>query len=142
MARTRRDRRTLSLPWERAGSLRFGLFSRRRIGALVGLAALLAAVVFAWHTSDERERTRATWSSVGEVRRAVSRFRAEVGRCPRSTLELVHPPRSATRYLREVPTDGWGRPLFVRCPGSAGPDDVDVVSAGPSGDFERDDNVI
>jgi hypothetical protein len=29
----------------------------------------------------------------------------------------------------------------VRCPGAADPETIDVVSAGPSGDFFADDNV-
>jgi hypothetical protein len=44
--------------------------------------------------------------------------------------------------LRRAPTDGWGRRLFLRCPGRFDPDSVDVVSAGPSGDFFVDDNVL
>lgn len=141
MARSRKLPRSIRLPWEH-GSFRFGVFSRRRVGVVVAGCLAIGGAIFVWRTGDEHERTAETRATIGEVQRAVARFRAEVGRCPRSTLELVHPPRSATRYLREVPADGWGHPLFVRCPGSGGEDDVDVVSAGPSGDFQTDDNVI
>jgi len=69
-------------------------------------------------------------------------FRAEVGRCPHSTVELVHPPRAAAQYLTEVPSDGWGRPLHVRCPGRLPGDPADVVSGGPSGSFSIDDSIM
>ena len=72
---------------------------------------------------------------------SVYAFRSEVGRCPRSTVELIHPPRSRTRFLRDMPRDGWGRELQIHCPGVDDPDGVDVLSAGPSGDFLNDDNL-
>ena len=79
--------------------------------------------------------------AITEARRAVSTFRAEVGRCPRSTTELVHPPRSRTRYLRRTPKDGWGRQLYVRCPAYDDPDGAEIVSAGPSGSLLKADNI-
>lgn len=94
-----------------------------------------------WGAADERARIRATRAAIATVKLGISTFREDMGRCPRSTVELVHPPRTGVRYLAELPVDGWSREFYVRCPGVMNPEGVDVVSAGPSGDFFVDDNV-
>lgn len=134
-------RGNISLPWERRGSWRALLLSgsRWRAGLLMGLIAIAAIAVYEF--SDRRHREQETLLAITDVRRALQRFRAHVGRCPRSTTELVHPPRSHTRYLRAMPKDGWGRELLVECPSSRDADEVAVLSAGPSGDFLVDDNL-
>jgi hypothetical protein len=105
-------------------------------------AVLLAAcVVGVYGAAVRRERIRLTRAAIAEVKRAVAVFHAEVGRCPRSTVELVHPPRGSAQYLSALPDDGWGRPLYVRCPGGEGGNSALVVSAGPSGSFSVDDNI-
>jgi hypothetical protein len=141
VAKARRARRGIALPWERRGAWIGQLFTRRRFGVVVGVALAVAAVLGLWRTADERARIRATRAAIAVVRRGAAEFREDLGRCPRSTVELVHPPRTGVRYLAELPVDGWGRPLYVRCPGAADPEAIDVVSAGPSGDFFNDDNV-
>ncbi len=104
---------------------------------------LAAAVVIPWmgHESAEYLRWRASRAAIEQTRRAIERFRTEIGRCPRSDVELVHPPRPLSLELREIPRDGWGHPLWIACPGRLVPDEPDVVSAGPSGDFLIDDNL-
>ena len=139
MARRRRGG-NVSLPWERRGSWR-QLLSGSRWKAVLALVLLFGAGALVWSSADRNRRERETHVAIAEVRRAIVRFRAEVGRCPHSTTELVHPPRSRTRYLREMPKDGWDRQLWVRCPSQVDPDDFTVLSAGPSGSFFVDDNV-
>jgi hypothetical protein len=118
------------------------LRSGRRWRSLL-LSLMLALLIgSAWQVADRRSRERMTRAGIAEVQRAVSAFRAEMGRCPRSTTELVHPPRTGARYLLEVPTDGWGRELYVRCPSPLDPNAAEVVSAGPSGSFGDDDNIL
>ncbi len=107
---------------------------------LFGALALL--VLAAWRVAERRTRIRTTRANIAEVERAVAAFRAEMGRCPRNKTELVHPPRGGARYLTEVPADGWGRELFVRCPSPYDPNAAEVVSAGPSGVFSKDDNIL
>ena len=141
MAKARRARRGIALPWERRGAWIGQLFTRRRFGAVVGTALAIAAVVGLWRTADQRARIQATRAAIAITRQGAAEFREDLGRCPHSTVELVHPPRTGVHYLAELPVDGWGRPLYVRCPGAADPETIDVVSAGPSGDFFADDNV-
>ena len=117
------------------------LTGRRGLGALL-LLGTAVLVRLAWGVADRRDRERVTRASIAEVQRAITAFRAEVGRCPHSTIELVHPPRAGAQYLSELPRDGWGRPLYVRCPGRNPSDTAEVLSAGPSGSFSVDDNLM
>ncbi len=108
------------------------------------MTLLVGSAVTVWlvyRAADHEEKMRLTRHAILEVHHAIEDFRADVGRCPRSQDELVHPPRSAARYLREIPDDAWGHRIFVRCPAFHDPDGADVISAGPSGDFFVDDNV-
>jgi len=131
----------ITLPWEQRGNLLRQLVSGRRWkGGLAILLLLGVAALFA-RSADSRNRERDTRLAIAEVRRAVGQFKAQVGRCPRTTTELVHPPRARTRYLRAMPKDGWDRQLRLSCPGHDDPDGFDVISAGPSGDFFIDDNM-
>jgi len=141
LAKAKRARRGIFLPWERRSAWFGQLFTRRRFGVVVSAVAAIAAVLGLWSAADERARIRATRAAIATVKRGVAEFREDMVRCPRSTVELVHPPRTGVRYLAELPVDGWGHALYVRCPGVMNPDGVDVVSAGPSGDFFVDDNV-
>ncbi len=140
MARSK-SRTTIAMPWERRSAWLRGVFAGSRIRpAVLALGAGLVAL-WLYRTAAAREAERVTLANIDETQRAVSAFRVEVGRCPRSTTELVHPPRTRHRYLDAVPTDGFGRPLRVRCPGHLDSLEADVLSAGPSGDFFIDDNL-
>lgn len=143
MARvTRRPmHRGITLPWERRGTWTKEHFTGRRRRWLLGLLGGAMLVSLAWVSIQQRERVRVTRSTITEIKRSLSAFRKDMGRCPRSLDELVHPPRTGRRYLRRIPLDGWGRVIRVTCPGRYDPDDADVLSAGPSGSFLVDDNV-
>jgi hypothetical protein len=143
--KTRRKKTALHavlLPWERRQPWLGGLSSGRRWRSLLmsGLVGLF--IVTSWNVADYRARVRSTRASIADVKRAIATFRAELGRCPTSKIELVHPPRAGARYLAEVPPDGWGRELLVRCPAPEDPSDAEVISAGPSGSFSEDDHVL
>jgi type II secretory pathway pseudopilin PulG len=140
MAR-KRGRTRLSLPWEQRGAwLRELVAGRRWRAVLVGFLSI-AAAAFVVQTSQHRSKVRQTRSAIAEVQRAIAAFRGEMGRCPRSMVELVHPPGPGARHLHAMPRDAWGREFYVRCPGRYDPQDAEVVSAGPSGSFFVDDNV-
>src|SRR5262245_33208114 len=141
MARRRITASTLALPWERQGSRLRELIASGRWRWAIVIAAVRAIGASIYASAAEREKVRRTREVIAEVRRALSQFREDVGRCPHTVRELVHPPRAGTRYLADEPVDGWGNPLWIRCPGRESPDGVDVVSAGPSGNFLVDDNV-
>ena len=142
MAKRKRSGGNVLLPWERRRAWFAQLRSGRRWRAALASLGLVLFVVFAWRVADERARVRTTRASIAEVQRAIAAFRAEMGRCPRSKTELVHPPRTGASYLDTVPSDGWGRELFIRCPAPSDPGSADVISAGPSGSFSTDDNIL
>ena len=82
-----------------------------------------------------------TRAAIGQIHRAVTRFRADMGRCPRNITELLHPPRGRMTYLHGEPRDAWGNAILLTCPAPDDPDTQEVISAGPSGDFLVDDNI-
>ena len=139
--RRRKSRSSVALPWEERGSFWRSLLAGPRWKVALVLVLLVWVGSLLWSSADRRSRERQTRLAITETRRAVSAFRAELGRCPRSTTELLHPPRSRSRYLRQKPRDGWGRQLWVRCPAKFDPDGADVISAGPSGSFLEADNI-
>ncbi len=141
MATKRRATGNVTLPWESRAGLVRDVLSGRRI-RLVPIALLTLALVYGVTVSAvRRERIAETRETIDALHRALGRFRADMGRCPSSMHELVHPPRTGAHYLDEAPVDAWGHPLWVRCPGRYDPTSDDVVSAGPSGNFLIDDNV-
>ncbi len=136
------SQRTVLLPWERKQAWLVELRSGRRLRAAAFLLLTAGLTLWAFAEADARSKVRQTRAAIAEAQRAVATFRTEIGRCPRSTLELVHPPKSGARYLDETPVDGWDRELLVRCPGRDNPTSADVISAGPSGSFATDDNIL
>jgi hypothetical protein len=140
-ARSRTPLPSIALPWERRGTPLRALVAGGRWRWWIAAFVASAIGLGIWQSAEERRRERVTRQVIAETRRALALFREEVGRCPHSFRELLHPARAGRRYLREMPVDGWGRPLWVRCPGRYDPDDFDVVSAGPSGNFLVDDNI-
>jgi len=139
MARRRRGER-ISLPWESRRGRLSDLVRNPRWQALFGALLLLVGAVAFIRYTQHRIRVRDTVVAIAQVKTAVARFRTDLGRCPRSNAELLHPPRARARYLDHMPTDGWGRELTVRCPGYF-EEEADVISAGPSGSLLKDDNI-
>lgn len=141
MAKTRERTSQVTLPWEPRTGLVRDILSGRRIRLVpVALGIVLAIGFVANHAIEQRDLDR-TRDVIDHTHRAIAHFRADMGRCPSTIRELVHPPRTGAHYLEHEPLDAWGRPLWVRCPGRYDPDGEDVVSAGPSGSFLSDDNV-
>lgn len=136
----RRQRERVSLPWERRGGRWRSVLRNTRWQALLGLVLLVLLTIGFSRYARDRVRVRNTQVAIAQVKQAIDRFRAEVGRCPRSETELLHPPLSQKRYLDSMPKDGWGRPLSIRCPGYF-EEEAEVISAGPSGSLLKDDNI-
>ena len=139
MARRRQHER-VALPWERRGGRLRSAVQRTRWQALVGVVAVVLFSVGFARYAQQRLRVRNTRVAIAQVKQAIDRFRTDVGRCPSSTTELLHPPLSQKHYLDSLPKDGWNRPLHIECPGHFG-DEADVISAGPSGSLLEDDNI-
>jgi hypothetical protein len=130
----------VSLPWERRGGRWRGLLHNTRWQALLGLAAMVILVMGFTRYARHRVQVRDTRVAIAQVKQAIDRFQADVGRCPGSNAELLHPPLSQKHYLDTMPKDGWGRSLSIRCPGYF-EEEAEVISAGPSGSLLKDDNI-
>ena len=139
MAR-RRQKERISLPWEKRRGRWSTAIRNPRWQAWIGGALLVVAAVTFARYARHRVRVRDTKVAIAHLKDAIERFRADMGRCPSSDTELLHPPRSQTHYLDAMPMDGWGRPFTVRCPGYFR-SEAEVVSAGPSGSLLQDDNI-
>ncbi len=141
MARTKSRTSQVTLPWEpRAGLVRDVLSGRRirYVPVVLGIVLVVGLVVQHAMANGDVRHTR---DVIDQTHRAIAQFRADMGRCPSTIRELVHPPRTGAHYLDEEPVDAWGHALWVRCPGRYDPDGEDVVSAGPSGSFLSDSTV-
>ena len=139
MAKRRRKSGVVS-PWERHGLL-LDLVRAARLRKVLALAAVVAAVYWVFRHDAERTRVRETRAAITELGRAVSRFRAEHGRCPQRLQELVRPPSGRAPYVTEVPRDGWGHAFALVCPGRRSPELADIRSRGPDGTWYGMDEI-
>jgi len=131
----------LALPWERAHRPLRLFISRRRFLPVLGFGTLLGLTFATYYLGGERADVHATRAMLAEVERATRAFLADLGRCPEDANELVHPPKSGTQYLSSPPLDAWGNAPHLRCqPGEHA--EIEVLSAGKSGSFLDDDNVM
>ncbi len=141
LIRKRRTQSAIVLPWE-SRSLWFGprsLFRQSKV--LLGSIALGLVWIWAWCAYREAERVRETQLTIAEVKNVILNFRQQMGRCPHNVSELLAPARSNLIRLRYQPTDAWGKPLKMICPGHFHRESVDVVSAGPDGLWNNDDGI-
>lgn len=127
MARKRNNTRGIVLPWEQSAGVRRPLLSRWR-PVLVALGIVVAFVMIA-----KRQRTeagiRTTRASILMVREAIDRYRANHdGACPAALGDL-----QKKGYLKQIPTDGWGRPFVFICPGRLEATGYELSSPGPDG---------
>ncbi|MFO0558821.1 MAG: type II secretion system protein GspG [Polyangiales bacterium] len=132
----KRSESRLLFPWETPGE---GALRRARRAARPAL--VVCAVLFALYSLGNVHKQRraefSTRAAIATVLRAVEAYRVDhQGRCPAGPDQLVAPPDGVQPYLRKVPTDGWGRPLRIVCPGRKNPEIADVSSAGPTGSFD------
>jgi hypothetical protein len=132
----------LPLPWERTRRPLASGVSLRRLGPTVGLVLGAGSVIGAYALGTRHESVASTRALLAEVRSATRAFVSDVGRCPRDTRELMHPPRTGREYLGEPPVDAWGQPVYLRCIDDAGHLHIEVLSAGPSGSFVDEDNIM
>ena len=136
----RKRRPALALPWEGGPGAWRELLSGRRARPIALVLLVVLGLYGAFHLGQSRDRQRSTRAAIHELQRATRAFVVDIGRCPRTPTELVHPPKSGVHYLSQVPKDAWGRDLYFRCSTGEGTA-IEVLSAGPSGSFFEDDNV-
>lgn len=136
MTRRRQREQTIFFPWERGGGI---LRGRGLARAKLIVAALAMALVLGILGGRERRKTgiRSTEATISVVRAAIDSYRADHDRkCPAS-LDVL----KTERYLGIDPTDAWGKPLRLFCPGRQDPNEYDLTSDGPDGEVDGLDRV-
>jgi general secretion pathway protein G len=121
---------------------------------LLSLGTLVAMIVLAMAMAEYGVRPRPPrWSSrpsvMSNLKIALGVFETDTGRYP-TTAEgiealLVCPAglNGTWRgpYVRRVPLDGWGHPLFYCYPGATDPASYDLISAGADGVLGTADDI-
>lgn len=129
MVRKRLADSSIVLPWERRGGLfrRLGLSRARPLLVTLSVVLLFVAIGVREH---QNAGIRATQASLLVVRQALDRYRADHGgKCPGELTEL-----EKGNYIHHVPTDAWGRPFDLACPGRFEAASYELSSAGPDGE--------
>jgi len=115
------------------------LAGRIRIAMLLLVGGVLVFAALR-HGMKEAAR-RSVLADMDQIVLASRSFREDFGRCPHDADELAHPPAGSTPYLARPPRDPWGRPYHYHCPGRWRPDEVDVATAGPDGEWDGRDDI-
>jgi hypothetical protein len=142
--RTKKQHARLLLPWEREDSAYRTLLTGRHLWPILIGAVALSLVSGAHFLGGRHANLLYTRATLNEVEEASRAFARDIGRCPHNARELVHPPRSGVHYLSEPPLDAWGRAIHLSCrmaEGSQRPE-IEAISAGPSGSFFSEDNIL
>lgn len=135
----RRDRGT------RAG---FTLVELLLVLVILGTLAAIVLPKFAGRT--EQARITAARTQLAAFATALDAFEVDNGYYPKGSdglKDLIIQPRDAPNwkgpYLRqnEIPLDPWGRPYIYECPGRHNPNGYDLMSMGPDGQPNTDDDI-
>src|SRR5437867_12975782 len=116
---------------------------------LVILGILAAIVVPKFSGRTEQARQTAALSQIATFGTALDAFEVDNGYYPKGKnglVDLVQAPRDAQSwrgpYLKsEIPMDPWGHPYTYECPGKHNPSSYDLMSMGPDGRANNEDDV-
>jgi len=102
---------------------------------------VLAAIIVGMRHEQYESNYRSVLIDMEQIARASWHFRLDFGRCPHDVGELAHPPAGGEPYLAREPSDPWGNPYFLKCPGRWSASDVDVASRGPDREWMGGDDI-
>ena len=115
---------------------RFTLIELMVVISIIGLLATIVSVSVM--DSLVRSRQRVAQAEIRTLADAISLFRMEYHRQPRSLEELLEPPVVGTKrrapFLRSAPIDPWERPYLFERKGS----DFEISTLGASGETGGD----
>ncbi len=99
------------------------------IGLIIGGVAVVAGGAFSGAQSDTAK------NEVVALEGAVDMYKVKnKGKCPKNQQDL-----KTAGVVKKVKKDPWGKLYEIKCPGEHG--DIDVMSAGPDGDFGTPDDI-
>jgi hypothetical protein len=120
MSRRRQQQSSVRLPWEdRRGIRRF--LERSRLSVVLAVVVLGVFGLLVTRAAANRQKRTETRAAIGQIHRAVARFRADMGRCPRNITEMLHPPRGRMTYLHGEPPRRVGQRHPVDLSGAGRP---------------------
>ena len=116
---------------------------------LVILGILAALVVPKFSGRTEQARQTAAQSQIATFGTALDAYEVDNGFYPKGRnglVDLVQQPRDAQSwkgpYLKgDVPNDPWGHPYVYECPSKHNPTSYDLMSSGPDGRANTDDDL-
>ena len=116
---------------------------------LVILGILAAIVVPKFSGRTEQARQAAAQSQIATLSTALDAFEVDTGYYPKGKnglVDLVQPPRDAQNwrgpYMKNgIPPDPWNHPYIYECPGKHNPSSYDLMSMGPDGRANTDDDI-
>lgn len=115
---------------------------------LVILGILAAIVVPKFSGRTEQARLAAAQTQIANFATALDAFEVDNGYYPKGKSglnDLVAAPRDAQNwkgpYIKDVPIDPWQKPYLYQSPGKNNPTSYDLMSMGPDGRENTEDDV-
>ena len=125
----------------------FTLIELLLVLVILGILAAIVVPKFAGRT--EQARATAAISQISTFGTALDAFEVDMGYYPKGKnglADMVTPPRDPQSwkgpYMKsDIPLDPWGRPYIYECPGRHNPNGYDLMSMGPDGRVNTEDDV-
>jgi len=116
---------------------------------LVILATLAAIVIPKFSGRTEQAKHVAAVTDISTIGSALDAFEVDLGYYPKTSDGLgllLNEPRDAKDwrgpYLKsDIPKDPWGNPYIYECPGRHNNKGYDLISMGPDGRRDTDDDI-
>ena len=97
----------------------------------------------------KKARIIATQTQIASLANTLNIFALDNGHFPAGRngfTDLLEKPRDAQNwsgpYIDRLPKDAWDHDFEYVCPGKKHPHSIDIISAGPDGQFGTDDDII
>ena len=125
----------------------FTLIELLLVLVILGILAAIVVPKFAGRT--EQARQTAAQSQIANFGTMLDAFEVDMGSYPKGKnglQDLVQAPRDAQNWKgpyskSAIPNDPWGHPYVYECPGKHNPNSYDLMSIGPDGRANTDDDV-
>jgi general secretion pathway protein G len=125
----------------------FTLIELLLVLVILGILAAIVVPKFAGRT--EQAKVAAAKTDISTMGTALDAFEVDTSAYPKGKnglLDLVQQPRDAQNwkgpYLQKgVPNDPWDHPYIYQCPGKHNPSGYDLMSMGPDGREDTDDDI-